>query len=175
MPPATGSTIEVSSQMTHNNRVGQGGNPYGVPIKSIFRQIRELEWTFPFFTQVLVIAVFCLVLALLALLYVTVGVVAHVSSIFAGLIEQARQDMSGKSTIEKTGFIVAIGIYLIFLAPLWLIQLPFLTIGWIWEIFGYFTLVLLAAALIVYWIYASPIIDVPILERFIEQLLGYLR
>ena len=125
--------------------------------------------------QALITTVFCLVLAILALLYVTVGLVAHVSSIFAGLIEQAREDMSEKSTIEKTGFIVAIGIYLLFLAPLWLIQLPFLIIGWIWEFIGYFTFVFLAAILIVYWIYASSTIDVPLLEQFIEQVLGNLR
>lgn len=147
----------------------QGHNPYGRPIAQVFDQLRNLEWKIPFVTDVIVLCVSCIVLVILAILYVTVGVVAHVSSIFTSLIEQAREDMQGKPTIEKTGYIVAIGVYFAFLAPLWLIQLPFLIVGWIWEIFGYFSLIVLAVLLLIYWVVRSPLIEVPFLERFVEQ------
>ena len=93
------------------NQVIQTGNPYYGPIKHMAVQLSEVEWRFPFLAQALVFLTSCVVLVILALLYITVGLIAQISAIFSYLIQQARQDMQGKPTIEKTGFIVAIGVY----------------------------------------------------------------
>lgn len=116
------------------NVVIRTGNPYAGPIRTISSQLGKIEWRFPFLTQTLVFLVSCLILVILTLLYITLGLVAQVSSIFSHLIQQARLEMRGKPAIEKTGYIVAIGIYFAIWAPLWIVQLPFFTLGWLWEI-----------------------------------------
>jgi hypothetical protein len=156
------------------NTVIQTGNPYHTPITNISSQLREIEWRFPFVTQALVFVVSCIVLVILIVLYITIGLISQISSIFSYLIQQARQDMRGKPAIEKTGFIVAIGIYFLIWVPLWLIQLPFFVVGWIWELLGYFTLVLVLLFVGLIWFYISPSAEIPFMSDLSRQIHAFL-
>lgn len=99
------------------NDVIRTGNPYFGPIEHIASQLGEIEWRFPFLAQVLVCITSCLVLLILVILYSTVGLISQITSIFSYLIQQARQDMQDKPTIEQTGFLGAIGIYFLLWVP----------------------------------------------------------
>lgn len=157
------------------NEAIRTGNPYYGPIKNTLSQLGEIEWRFPFLTQALVFIVSCIVLLILAVLYITVGFVAQVSSIFWRLIRQARHDMQGKPTIEKTGFIVAIGIYSVIWAPLWLIQLPLFIVGWIWERLGFFTLIVVVLVVGIVWFYTSPSAEIPFMSDFSRKIHAFLQ
>ena len=148
------------------NQVIQTGNPYYGPIKHISAQLSLIEWRFPFLVQVLVLITSCVVLLVLAVLYSTVGLISQVSTIFSYLIQQARQDMKGKPTIEQTGFIVAIGIDFLMWAPLWIVQLPLFIVGWVWELLGYFSLVVFVLIAVLAWFYLSPAAEIPLMAEF---------
>jgi hypothetical protein len=110
------------------------------------------------------------VLVILALLYITIGLISQVSSIFSYLIRQARQDMVGKATIEKTGYIVAIGVYFLLWAPLWIVQLPLFIVGWIWEIMGYFSLIVFILLAVLVWFYVSPSAEIPLMAELSRRI-----
>jgi len=156
------------------NQVIQTGNPYYGPIKHISAQLSLIEWRFPFLAQVLVLLTSCVVLVILAVLYITVGLISQVSTIFSYLIQQARQDMKGKPTIEQTGFIVAIGIYFLLWAPLWVVQLPLFIVGWVWELLGYFSLVVFVLVAVLIWFYVSPAAEIPLMAEFSHRIHAYL-
>jgi hypothetical protein len=152
------------------NDVVQTGNPYYNPITNIASQLGEIEWRFPYLAQALVLITSCVVLVILALLYITVGLISQVSSIFSYLIQQARQDMRGKPTIEKTGYIVAIGVYFLMWAPLWIVQLPLFIVGWIWEVLGYFSLIVFVLVAVFVWFYASPSAEIPLMAELSRRI-----
>lgn len=83
------------------NQVIQMGNPDYGPIKHISAQLSLIEWRFPFLAQVLVLITSCIVLLILAVLYITVGLISQISTIFSCLIQQARQDMKGKGANSR--------------------------------------------------------------------------
>lgn len=156
---------------TYNiNDVIQTGNAYFGPIKHIAAQLGEIEWRFPFLAQALVFVTSCLVLLILVILYSTVGLISQITSIFSYLIQQARHDMRDKPTIEQTGFLVAIGIYFLLWAPLWIVQLPLFLIGWIWQWLGYFSLAVLIVVGVLVWFYLSPAAGIPLLVEFSRRL-----
>jgi hypothetical protein len=159
--------VHQGNIMTINEAIARG-NPYQHPIVDLLTQLGEMKWRFPFFTQALVFFASCVVLVMLVVLYLTVGLIAQVSSIFSYLIQDARQDMRGRSTIEKTGYIVAIGVYFLIWAPLWIIQLPLFLVGWIWETFGYFTLLLLIVLAAAWWYYGAPALGPSSLTRWLN-------
>lgn len=156
---------------TYNiNDVIQTGNPYFGPIRHISAQLGEIEWRFPFLAQALVFVTACLVLFILVILYSTVGLISQITSIFSYLIQQARHDMQGKPTIEQTGFLVAIGIYFLLWAPLWIVQLPLFIVGWLWQWLGYFSLVVLIVGGVLVWFYLSPTAEIPLLTEFSRRI-----
>ena len=55
-------------------------------------------------------------------------------------------------------------------APLWLIQLPLFIVGWIWELLGYFSLVVFVLIAVLVWFYLSPTAEIPLLMELSRRI-----
>jgi hypothetical protein len=108
-------------------------NPYSRPIGKICGQIGSVPWTFPFFPQLIQLAVLALVLCLFGILYITIGIVSQIKDVFHGLILDAQEQMREGSAVERSAQAVSIGVYSLLMLPFWLIQLPFQLIGSLWS------------------------------------------
>jgi hypothetical protein len=112
------------------------GNPFYEPIKSIAAQVRGLSWTFPYIVEILVWVVSFIVILVLCALYITIGIISQLSSTFGRLIKHTQRQLKDKSAMQKTGFIMAIGVYSVIWLPFWILQLPFYLIGLTWGFFN---------------------------------------
>lgn len=132
-------------------------NPYSRPIATIMRQMRAVPIAFPYFPQLIQIVVLSLVLAILAMLFLSVGLAAQVCGVFEGLIIDAQKQMREGSAVERSAQAISICLYLLFILPFWVVQFPFSFIGSLWSSyrFGSFFILLLlvggAVAVRAYW------------------------
>ena len=95
--------------------------------------MKAVPFPFPYLAQLIQIVVLTSVLALFAVLYITIGVVTQAAGVFRGLIIEAQKHLREGSTVERSGTAISIGIYLLLFLPFWMIQLPFSLIGSFWS------------------------------------------
>lgn len=122
-------------------------NPFYRPCVTFKTNLSNIAWEFPYLPAFINAAVLVLILVILAALFMTVGIAAQISTMFYRLIEEAGAHMRSVPAVEKSGYAVAIGIYLLVFIPLWLIQAPFQLLGIVWERFGFYTLIAIALAI----------------------------
>lgn len=98
-------------------------NSFEVPIQSNWSALCALEWEFPYIHIAVAGLAILIVLAVLAVLYPTVGVFLQVTSMLAGVTEEANRRLKDAQSFERIGQATAVGV-------LFLIYLPFAVIGW---------------------------------------------
>ena len=110
-------------------------NPFGKPFISSKQKLKEVRALMqaPWVPYILQFLILLIVLTLIGFFYLTVGVAAQFSGLLLDLIRQSREEIEPGNLIESSGHVVAIGIYSICLVPLWLLQAPFLLLGWLWD------------------------------------------
>src|SRR5437667_2589754 len=77
-------------------------NPYLRPIKNILRQMTRVPLPFPYLAQLIQIVVLTSVLALFAVLFITIGVVTQAAGVFRGLIIEAHKHSREGSAVERS-------------------------------------------------------------------------
>ncbi|PYM01765.1 MAG: hypothetical protein DMF19_05375 [Verrucomicrobia bacterium] len=77
-------------------------NPYLRPIKNIVRQMKAVPFPFPYLPQLIQLAVLTAVLALFAVLFITIGVVTQAAGVFRGLILDTKKHLREGSTVERS-------------------------------------------------------------------------
>jgi hypothetical protein len=107
-------------------------NPYARPVRDFLGQALQMRWQFPFIPQVIQLLAFLLMIAVCVILYCTVGLASQVSGAFWKLIVDAKGRMEGRTSLEKSAYVVAVGVYFACFLPFFLPQLPFWMIGWLW-------------------------------------------
>ncbi len=121
-------------------------NPFSKPIISLEREIRGMQWQFPYFAQVVQLLAILLATTISGLLYCTVGVVSQISQSFRRLIDETQRQMQDASLLERSAFGIAVLVYCLVYLPAFLVQVPFLVAGWLWARLGsVMTLLMLAA------------------------------
>ena len=119
-------------------------NPFYRPIGHLFRSISIIEWKLPFIADIIQFLALCIVIIILFCLYVTIGIASQISNTFLILIRDTGRRIQQGSSIEKSAYMVATGVYLALFLPFWLIQSPFQLLGWCWGKFGIFTFFIIA-------------------------------
>lgn len=104
-------------------------NPFGKALRSVFGSITKMEWRFPFLHNVIAAAIMFVVVALVLVLYPTIGVLMMFADMFAQLIRDMAQEARGKSPAEQFGYFVVIGIYGLLFLAFALFPLPFYLVG----------------------------------------------
>lgn len=122
-------------------------NPFQRPLRRLFGRISDIQWQVPFFPQLIQVAVLGFVVLIIAALYLTIGIVSQIESIFMSLMLDSRHDIKSGSLVEKSAYAVAAGIFLLCWLPFFLVLLPFTLLGWIWNHLGYLGLALLTLVL----------------------------
>src|SRR2546425_1068822 len=74
--PSCHAPITIPRIATNLPRIA--ANPYSRPIGKICGQMASVPWTFPFFPQLIQLAVLALVLCLFGVLYITIGIVSQI-------------------------------------------------------------------------------------------------
>lgn len=116
-------------------------NPFYQPISRCWEILRSVRWEFPFFPAFITSLITAFILGLLAILFMTVGVASMTRASFWAMMEEARGHLRKATSMEeKSGHAIAIGIYSLIYLPLWLIHLPFLLLGMLWDRIGIYTL-----------------------------------
>jgi len=118
-------------------------NPYYRPIAKFLGSFRAVNWGFPFIPGLVNGVVLVLIIAILCVLYASVGIASQISTSFVGLIADARCQLREGSSVEKSAYTVAIGIYFVLLLPFWMVQFPFQVLGSLWERNGLLAIALL--------------------------------
>ena len=114
----------------YDDRDGVGVNPFHRPISHCWEILTNIEWKLPYLPQLLQTLVVVIIILVLLFLYLTIGVIAQITSGIASLIRDAAQQIqSTKRMEEKAAYGIAIGIYVLILLPFWVIQGPFWLIG----------------------------------------------
>jgi len=108
-------------------------NPFGKPILSSLSTLTQIGWKFPYIANLISVVITLVIVAILALLFISIGIATQISGMFVSLMAQASKDAREADAIEKSGYVVSIGIYFLLFLPFWLIQLPFQLIGWFWS------------------------------------------
>jgi hypothetical protein len=127
-------------------------NPYLRPIKNIVRQIKAVPFPFPYLAQLIQLGVLASVLALFAVLFITIGVFTQAAGIFRGLILDAQKHLREGSTVERSGTAISVGVYSLLFLPFWMIPFPFSLIGSLWSSRRLSALVTLAVLLSVAYV-----------------------
>ena len=109
-------------------------NPFGEPIHNHVCALLSIKWSFPYLPQLIQSIVLPVVIGVLSVLYVTIGIASQIVSMFLNMIRDAQMAMANVSSVEKSGYVVAIGIYCIMLAPFWLLQFPLWGLGKLYEV-----------------------------------------
>src|SRR5438067_13562510 len=86
-------------------------NPYLRPIKNIVRQMKGVPLPFPYLPQLIQLAVLMSVIAVFAVLFVTIGVATQAAGVFRGLILDTKKHLREGSTVERSAQAISIGIY----------------------------------------------------------------
>ena len=130
----------VSGQSERNR-----ANPFTGPIASQVNKIRGISWEMPYLPQLIQFVVQSLVLVVFCLLYCSIGIVFNCYSIFAMLLAGTRTDFrNSNDLVGKSAYALMAGIYLILAAPCWLIVMPFMLLGWLWDRISWIGLVVYA-------------------------------
>ena len=117
-------------------------NPFASPISVISCRIRGIPWGMPFLPQVIQFLVQAVILFVLCVLYCTIGIVFNCYSIFCTLLAGTRDEFINSDLVGKSAYAVMAGIYLLLAAPCWLIVMPFMLLGWLWDRMSWLGLVL---------------------------------
>src|SRR5207237_4089072 len=75
-------------------------NPYLRPIKNIVRQMKAVPFPFPYLAQLIQIVVLTSVLALFAVLYITIGVVTQAAGVLRVLVTDTKNPLRKGSPLE---------------------------------------------------------------------------
>jgi len=108
-------------------------NPFGDPIRNHVRVLLSIKWSFPYIPQLIQSIVLPIVIGVLSILYITIGIASQIVSMFLNMIRDAQSAMVNVTSVEKSGYVVAIGIYCIMLSPFWLLQFPLWALGKLYE------------------------------------------
>ena len=95
--------------------------------------MKAVPFPFPYLPQLIQLAVLTAVLALFAVLFITIGVVTQAAGVFRGLILDTKKHLREGSTVERSAQAISIGIYSLLFLPFWMMQFPFSLVGSIWS------------------------------------------
>ena len=117
-------------------------NPFGGPIETVTGKIRGIPWGKPFFPQIIQFLVLNFIRFVLCVLYCTIGVVYICHKIFSSLLGETREEFKRSSDlVGKSAYALMAGIYLLLDAPCWVVVMPFMLLGWLWQKMSWFGLV----------------------------------
>jgi hypothetical protein len=134
-------------------------NPFRQPMRAFLADIRSLDWSFPCVASGIQLLVLLVLVLLCGLLYCTIGVASHVSNTFWRLIVDSRQRIRQEaSSVEKSAYAVATGLFFLVFLPFFLIQFPFWLLGSLWHQLGnpMAIFVMMAVLGIGAWLWWSP-------------------
>ena len=144
-------------------------NPYGAPIAHFIRQLRQLDWRFPYVPQVVQCCAFSVTIGVCSVLYCTVGLASQIASVLWTSVVVVHAQMDQGFPLEKSAYAVAVGVCILLLLPFVVLLLPFWTIGWAWLRLGtngmYASAVFVALAVVCYYVYHSEWLQ-QLLERW---------
>ena len=110
-------------------------NPVSEGIGHMRKQLEILEWDgSKILPSAIMAVVICLVIALFVIVWLY-GLFAVMEALIRELMGSTRSELKDKSFVQKTPYVVAMGIYSIFWAPFALLCLPMVIIGLIGEFF----------------------------------------
>ena len=148
-------------QLNKSNSISiMGDNPYSEPIIKFYSELISIKWGFPYVPHAIQSIVLLLVIFILICLYMTIGVISQISSIFWNLIIAASQKIDIEAPIESSAYAIAIGIYFILFLPFFLVQFPFWLLGWFISKIGFKSfifIIFLIMVLIIGYCYYNPI------------------
>lgn len=131
--------------MTHLSQ-----NPFENPIKDVFNELKSTVWEIPYIPQIIKSFVLIVLLIILPLIYITIGVISQISQLLWNLIVETTGKINSNSLIDASGYAIANAIYFILFVPLWLIQFPFLLIGWSSRRYKTLMFIIIAIVAIIY-------------------------
>ena len=108
-----------------------GKNPLAEPIRSIGESVSSIKWEKPFIAPVINFVVLIFIGIIFCFLYISIGVIAQI----VYLLECYKRDYYNKiksnsiSSIEKSSYFVAVGVFTIIWLPFKLFLIPFSIIG----------------------------------------------
>lgn len=108
-------------------------NPFTLPIVSIWAKIGSISWSFPYLAQIFQFLIQIFILVLLCVLFCTVGILVNCYYILCKLLSDSREEFQGADLIGKSAYALVAGIYLLFIIPLWVVFIPFMTLGRLWD------------------------------------------
>jgi len=110
-------------------------NQFAEPIKNLFIELKpnNNKFEFPFIPQIIKAIVIGIILIVLSILYCSIGILSQVSTLLRDLMEDAGEKIKEGSFINASGYAVAYAIYLIIFIPFFLVQTPFLLIGYVYH------------------------------------------
>lgn len=117
-------------------------NPFAMPIASICAKIRSICWSLPYFPQIFQLFIQLFILVLLCFLYCTVGIVFNCYLIIRKLLSDSRNEFKNADLIGKSAYALMAGIYLLIITPFWVIVMPFMLLGWLWDRMSWFGILL---------------------------------
>ncbi len=133
-------------------------NPYSDPIKKFYSEIKGIQWKVPFILQGIQAFVTIIILAILSILYVTVGIVSQISTTFWDMIVGLGEKMNFSQPIESTAYAIALVLYFILFLPFFILQSPVWFGGWLSTKIGFkpFLVITLIFAVSIYIYFFSP-------------------
>ncbi len=134
-------------------------NPYGAPTAHFIRELRQLDWRFPYVPQVVQCCAFSVIIGVCCVLYCTVGLASQIASALWVSVVVAHAQMEQGSPLEKSAYAVAVGVCMLLLLPFVVVLLPFWIVGWAWLKLGtngmYASAVFVVLAVVFYYAYHS--------------------
>ncbi|MBK8946376.1 MAG: hypothetical protein IPM32_14065 [Ignavibacteriae bacterium] len=112
-------------------------NPYSDPIKKFLLEFKSIQWKPPFILQAIQAIVSVIIISVLSILYVTVGIIAQISTTFWDLIVGLGEKMSFSQPIESTAYAIALALYFILFLPFFILQSPIWMCGWLSSKIGF--------------------------------------
>ena len=105
-------------------------NPYSEPLKKFWNDLKITKWKFPFILQFVHAIITIFLLAILLVLYVSVGIISQISNSFWDLITVLAHKMSFSNPIESSFYALSATIYFILFLPFFIVQSPIWLSGW---------------------------------------------
>lgn len=112
-------------------------NPYSEPLKKFWNDLKITKWKFPYILQFVHAIITIFLLALLLILYLTIGIISQISNSFWDLIIGLSQKMSFSNPIESSFYALSATIYFLFFLPFFIIQYPIWLSGWLSSKIGF--------------------------------------
>ncbi|MCP4964925.1 MAG: hypothetical protein GY926_06790 [bacterium] len=112
-------------------------NPLGPAVRTMLDSMLEVKYESPYVQAVIQVAVFAIVLAVLALSYVTFGVASVGFQTLVRMIADTLANIRHSPDIfASSGYVVAAGVLLIVAIPFFLLQLPVMVLGFLGTFFS---------------------------------------